>query len=61
MAGSQVTLGRNDCPPDMFCGQAMATLSADFYGVQPAPVMDSFIDVYGIVNSDFSLLVDAYR
>jgi hypothetical protein len=62
MIGSQeVTLGRNDCPADMFCGQTIATLTADFSNVQPAPMLDSFIDVYGNVTSDLSLLVAAYH
>jgi len=45
----------------MFCGQTIATLPADFSNVQPAPVLDSLIDVYGTVTSDFGLLVVAYH
>ena len=60
-AGSQVTLGRDDCPPGMFCGAALAILMADFSSVQPTPEVDSLIDVYGTVASDFSLLVHGYN
>jgi len=60
LGASQVILGRNDCPPDMYCGQTLATLSADFSQVLPAPPLDSGVDVYGTVTPDFSLLVTAY-
>ena len=59
--GSQVTLGRDDCPPGMFCGTTLATLEADFSNVQPAPTVDSLIDVYSEVTAGWSLIVDGYH
>jgi hypothetical protein len=61
VAGSLVVLGRDDCPADMYCGQALTTLPADFSNAQPSPTLDTLIDVYGTVAPDFSLLVDAYH
>ena len=60
VTGSQVLLGANDCPPGMFCGAALALLSADFSAVQPPPASDSVIDVYGTVTSDLGIRVIAY-
>ncbi|MFH8252683.1 hypothetical protein ACH3VR_20110 [Microbacterium sp. B2969] len=59
VAGTQATLGRDECPPGMFCGATLTTLGADFSRVQP-PAVDSVIDIYGTVTSDFGVLVSAY-
>lgn len=61
VTGSEVELGRNDCPPDMYCGATLATLSADFSNAPPAPPVDSLIDVYGTVDPGLSLVVDGYH
>lgn len=59
-AADVVVLGRDDCPPGMFCGATLATLLADFSSAQPTPPLDSSLDVYGTVTADLALHVDAY-
>jgi hypothetical protein len=58
---NQVTLGRNECPPGIYCGATLVALLADFSQAQPTPPVDGSIDVYGTVTSDGGIHVDFYR